>query len=153
MYDLSHTVSLGDGRGRYIRKAMSAANVEIVRRIYQAWGKGMAEDWRELLDPDIEWVNPPDAVEPGTRRGLEDFTAALAMVSDTFDGPRLEIEEFLDMGEQVVVIGLLRGRGQSSGITVERRQGYVWTIQDGRAVRFAWFNDAGEALESAGVTR
>ena len=132
---------------------MSAANVEIVRRIYRAWGQGKAEDARELLDPDIEWVNPPDAVEPGTRRGLEDFTAALAMVTDTFDQPDIEIEEFLEAGEQVVVIGVLRGHGQSSGIAVERRQGYVWTIRDGRAVRMAWFNDVAEALESAGVSR
>ncbi len=133
---------------------MSAANVEIVRRIYRAWGKGRPEEARDLLDPDIEWVNPPDAVEPGTRRGLEDFTAALAMVTDTFDQPDLEIEEFLEAGEQVViVIGVLRGHGQSSGIAVERRQGYVWTIRGGRAVRMAWFNDADEALEAAGVSR
>ena len=132
---------------------MSAANVEIVRRIYRAWGQGKVSDARELLDPDIEWVNPPDAVEPGTRRGIEDFTAALAMVTDTFDRPDIEIEDFLEAGEQVVVIGVLRGRGQSSGIAIERRQGYVWTIRGGRAVRMAWFNDADEALESAGVSR
>lgn len=132
---------------------MSAANVEVVRRIYLAWGQGRERDARELLDPDIEWVNPPDAVEPGTRRGLEDFTAALAMVTDTFDQPDFEIEELLEAGEQVVVIGVLRGRGQSSGIAVERRQGYVWTIRDGRAVRMAWFNDAEEALEAAGLSR
>ena len=75
------------------------------------------------------------------------------MVNDTFDRPNLEIEEFLDEGEKVVVIGVLRGHGQSSGIAVERRQGYVWTIRDGRAVRMAWFNDADEALEAAGVSR
>ena len=130
---------------------MSAADVEVVRRIYRAWGKGAVDESRELLDPEIEWVNPPDAVEPGTRRGIDDFTVALTMVSDTFDSPKLEIEDVIDAGEQVVVIGALRGEGQSSGIAVERRQGYVWTIRDGKAVRFAWFNDPAPALEAAGL--
>ena len=130
---------------------MSAGDVEVVRRIYRAWGRGAADEARELLDPDIEWVNPPDAVEPGTRRGIDDFTVALAMVSDTFHRPKLEIEDVLDTGEHVVVIGVLRGQGHSSGISVERRQGYVWTIRDGKAVRFAWFNDPAPALEAAGL--
>ena len=129
----------------------SEADVEIVRRIYRAWGKGeQAEAWG-LLDPDIEWVNPPHAVEPGTRRGIDDFSEALTMVFDTFDGPDVEIEEVVAVGEHVVVIGVLRGRGQSSRIAVERRQGYVWTIREGKAVRFAWFDDPAAALEAAGA--
>ena len=57
----------------------------------------------------------------------------------------------IDAGDQVVVVGMLRGRGQSSGASVERRQGYVWTVRDGKAVRFAWFNDPAAALREAGI--
>jgi ketosteroid isomerase-like protein len=53
---------------------MSQENVEIVRAIYDAWSKG--ESPRNLLDPDIECVNPPYAVESGVRHG-----AALSTVS------------------------------------------------------------------------
>ena len=132
---------------------MAAGDAEIVRRIHTAWSAGAAREVYHLLDPDIVWENPPDAVEPGTRNGIDDFRGALAMVSDTFDSPTLEIEDVVEAGEQVVVIGVLRGQGQSSGIAVERRQGYVWTIRDGRAVRFAWFNDPADALEAAGLQR
>ena len=31
------------------------------------------------------------------------------------------------------------------------REGYVWQVRDGRAVRFAWFNDPAAALAAAGV--
>jgi ketosteroid isomerase-like protein len=31
-------------------------------------------------------------------------------------------------------------------------QGYVWTVRDGKAVRFQWFNDPAEALEAAGLS-
>ena len=130
---------------------MSEAHVEIVQRIYRAWGNGEQAEARELLHADIEWVNPPHAIEPGTRKGIDAFVEALEMVADTFDGPKLESEEFREVGGHVVVIGVLHGRGQSSGIAVERRQGYVWTIRDGKAVRFAWFNDPTAALEAAGA--
>jgi ketosteroid isomerase-like protein len=36
-------------------------------------------------------------------------------------------------------------------VRVEWRQGHVWTIRDGRAVRFRWFNDHSEAVQAAGL--
>jgi ketosteroid isomerase-like protein len=129
---------------------MSEQNVEIVRRIYAAWTDGSPRD-SGLLDPGIEWVNPPDAVETGTRSGLDAFDSAAETVGDTFEDVRVDFDRFLDAGDRVVVIGTLRGRGRGSGIEAERQQGYVWTLRNGKAVRFQWFNSPGEALEAAGV--
>ena len=129
---------------------MSEENVEIVRRIYEAWRHGSLVD-SGLLDPEIEWINAAEAVEPGTRRGVEAFAAAAGTVADTFDTPQIAFERFIEAGERVVVIGVLRGRGHGSGVEIERRQGYVWTIRDGRAVRFQWFNEPREALAAAGL--
>jgi ketosteroid isomerase-like protein len=127
---------------------MSAENVEIVRAIYRAWEKGPPTD-SGLIADDIEWVNDRSAVEPGTRRGGAAFDDAAASVGGTFEGVRIEFERFVDAGDQVVVIGVLRGVGRGSGIDVERRQGYLWTIRDGKAVRFQWFNDPADALAAA----
>lgn len=123
--------------------------MDVVRRIYQAWEIDMTPEQSGLLDPDVEWVNPPEAVEPGTRKGIGAFTAAAEAVSDTFEEARVDIEEFFDAGDRVVVIATLRGRGRGSGADVERRQGYVWTLRDGKAIRFQWFNSAEQALEAA----
>jgi hypothetical protein len=128
---------------------VSQENVDVVRRIYQAWEIDMTPEQSGLLDPDVEWVNPPEAVEPGTRKGIGAFTAAAEAVSDTFEEARVDIEEFFDAGDRVVVIATLRGRGRGSGADVERRQGYVWTLRDGKAIRFQWFNSAEQALEAA----
>ena len=50
---------------------MSLENVEIVRHLYES---GMfdrdPEELLKLATPDVEYVNPPYAVEPGVRRGL-----------------------------------------------------------------------------------
>jgi ketosteroid isomerase-like protein len=131
---------------------MSQEEVEIVRRIYEVWGAEGSPVASGLLDPEVEWVNPPEAVEPGTRRGIDAFATAAQTVADTFEGVGVEIEEFVDAGELVVVLATLRGRGRGSGATVERKQGYVWTIQEGKAVRFQWFNSPAKALEAAGLS-
>jgi len=106
---------------------MSLENVEVVRRIYAAWEEQGSPGPSGLLDPAVEWVNSPDPV------GLGD------------------IDEMLDMGDRVVVLATPRGGGRPSGAEVERRQGYLWTLRDGKAVRFEWFDDADEALRAAGV--
>ena len=130
---------------------MSQQNVDVVRRIYAVWGEEGSPIPSGLLDPDIEWVNAPEAIEPGVRHGVEAFGDAAESVAETFHDARVDIDEMLDVGNQVVVLATLRGRGRGSGADVERRQGYVWTLRDGKATRFQWFNSPEEALTAAGV--
>ena len=131
---------------RDTERAMSQQNVELVRSIHVLWGED--ESARHLIDPDLEYVNPPYAVESGTRHSR----GALFKVREVYPDFRLEPERFVDAGENVVVIGTVRGTASAgSGIEAQWRQGYVWTVRDGRAVRFRWFNDPKEALEAVGL--
>jgi uncharacterized protein len=125
--------------------AMPESNVEVVRAIYDAWRAGRSA--REYVTEDIEYVNPHDAVETGTRHGYE----SLVSVFDVYPDFRVDPERFIEAGDEVVVIGTAHGTG-ASGLGIHMRQGYVWTIEDGRAVRFRWFTNPAEALEAAGVT-
>jgi ketosteroid isomerase-like protein len=133
---------------------MSSENVELVRELYRRAKAEPDEGFPdELLDPEIEYVNPPDAVEPGVRRGLDAFNAAIGRVTEVYEA-ELAPEEFIDAGEDIVVVLLtfvIKGRG--SGLERHQPQGHVWTVRDGKAVRFRWFNDKAEALEAAGVER
>jgi ketosteroid isomerase-like protein len=123
---------------------MSQENVEIVRAIYDAWAKQASA--AHLIAADIEYVNPPYAVESGTRHDRK----ALASVQEVYPDFRVEPDRYIDANEDVVVIGLATGTG-ASGIRFERRQAHLWTIRDGKAIRFCWFNDPAEALEAAGL--
>jgi ketosteroid isomerase-like protein len=124
--------------------AISSQNVELVRSIYRLWSED--ESARHLIDPDLEYVNPPYAVESGTRHSR----GTLGKVREVYPDFRVEPERFVDAGEHVVVIGTARGTA-ASGLEAKWRQGYVWTVRDGRAVRFRWFNDPKEALEAVGL--
>jgi ketosteroid isomerase-like protein len=124
---------------------MSQENVEVIRSIYRAWSGN--ESARDLIDPGLEYVNPSYAVESGTRHDR----GALREIRKVYPDFRVEPERFVDGGEDVVVIGIARGTS-ASGLEAQWRQGYVWTVRDGRAVRFRWFNDPKEALAAVGLT-
>jgi ketosteroid isomerase-like protein len=124
---------------------MSQENLELVRAIYRLWSEG--ESARHLIAPDLEYVNPSYAVESGTRRDRR----TLGKVREVYPDFRVEPERFVDAGEEIVVIGTARGTS-ASGVEAQWRQGYVWTVRDGRAVRFRWFNRPSEALEAVGLS-
>jgi ketosteroid isomerase-like protein len=123
---------------------VSEQNVEIVRSIYRRWSENQSA--RELIDPGLEYVNPSYAVESGTVRSR----SALGRIREVYPDFQVEPERFVGAGENVVVVGLARGT-TASGAVAQWRQGYVWTIRDGKAVRFSWFNQPGEAFEAVGL--
>ena len=125
---------------------MSQANVEVVRGIYAAWRAGTSA--RGFMDAEIEYVNPPDAVETGTLRG----PASFRLIRDAYDDVEVRPTRFIDAGDDVVVVAILTGVSHEARIPVEREQGYVWTIRDGRAIRFRWFSTADEALAAVGLS-
>src|SRR5919201_2821678 len=118
---------------------MSQENVEVVRAIYEAWADGRSA--RELIEPDMEYVNPSYALESG----IHCYRRKLAKIREVYPDFRVEPERFVDAGDEVVVIGTARGTS-ASGVQAHWQQGYVWTVRDGKAVRFRWFNDPREAL-------
>jgi ketosteroid isomerase-like protein len=122
------------------------ANVALVRKLYDAWLRG--ESTRAWVDPELEYVNPPNAVEPGTVRGRE----TLGRWRDAYDEFRIEPEriEAVD-ADDVLVVARVRTRGRGSGAITETRQGYIWTVKDGKAVRFQWFRDPADALAAVGL--
>ena len=125
---------------------MSEQNVALVRAIYDAWSAGRSAS--AFIIDDVEYVNPPDAVEPGVRVGRRAF----AEIRSTYDDVRIEPERYIDTsGDDVVVIARVTGRGRRSGLGINSQQGYIWTVRNGKAVRFRWFNRPDDAMAAAAV--
>jgi len=130
---------------------MSQENIETVQSFYRAWAHDESPGPTELMDPEIEYVNPVGAVEPGTRRGLAAFKGAVEEVFEGWETWQMEPEQFRAVGDQVAVVVRYRARGRGSGVEVEGRESALWTLRDGRVVRYAWFQEPTEALEAAGL--
>jgi ketosteroid isomerase-like protein len=129
---------------------MAEDNLNTLRWVLQqAFGAGRIR--RELLADDAEWVNPSDAVEPGTRHGADSFNDAIASVFATWDDVRFDTERVIENGDDVVAIGVLHGHVRSAGMKVDSPHGQIWTFRDGRVTRMRWFNTHRETLEAARV--
>src|SRR2546429_6084141 len=58
--------------------------------LYEAWERKGFGVVLELMDPSIEYVTPPYAVEPGTRRGHEGFSTAAQSINRIYPHRRSE---------------------------------------------------------------
>ena len=130
---------------------MSQENLEIVQRFYEAWARDESGPI-ELMHSEIEYVNPPGAVEPGTRRGRAAFSTAVQGVFDGWESWQVEPEQFRAEGDRVVVVLRYRARGRGSGVEIQGRESALWTLRDGKVLRYAWFQRPTDALEAAGLS-
>ncbi len=105
----------------------------------------------DLLADDAEWVNPHDAVEPGTRSGAAGFNNAIRSVFATWDDVHFDIERTIENGDAVIALGALCGEMHAAGMEVASPHGEIWTFRDGLVVRMQWFNSHAETLDAAGV--
>ena len=121
-------------------------NADIVRRLYDAFNRGDTAAAYELIDPEIEYVNPEDAVEPGTRHGLRDYDQAMGKIREVFGAARIETEQLVESGDRVAAVVSFEFHARGSGLEAATRQGHVWTIRNGKAVRFEWSSDPDRAL-------
>lgn len=131
---------------------MSEENVEIVRRMYDAMERDVFPDEvADLLDPGIEYVNPPEAVEPGTREGLAEFLRAVEKLFEGWESWRARPEQLRSVGNQVAAVIRYEARGRESGVAMEGRESALWTLRDGRVVRYEWFHGPDQALDAVGL--
>jgi hypothetical protein len=73
---------------------MSRENLDTFQRILEQLFQGRRIH-PELLADDAEWVNPREAVEPGTRGGADEFNRAIANVFAAWDDVRFDTERVM----------------------------------------------------------
>ena len=129
---------------------MSRENVELVRRAYDVFDADL-DALLLMLDPAIEWISPPDSIEPGVRRGHDGVRDAFGATAMAWEGPMHLARDFVDSEDHVLVTVTFRGHGRGSGMEAERTEFHVWTLGHGAVTRFEWFYQRGEALRAAGL--
>jgi ketosteroid isomerase-like protein len=67
-------------------------------------------------------------------------------------GTEFEFPEIRDLGDRIVAVGWLRGRGKGSGVEVETPVAYVVDVRGHKAIRVRTYLDPKEALEAAGLS-
>jgi len=131
---------------------MSKENVETIRRIYSEGLLERPEEFLALVAPEVEYVNPPEAVEPGVRRGVADVAKAFANISKSFDSSRYELHGLFSADDAVVASVSFCARFRGGEGEVVQEEAHTWILCGGRITRFEWGRDLKAALETAGLS-
>ena len=117
---------------------MAGGDAELVERITRAWNERDTETLRALTAPDAEYVNAPDALEPGTRRGMEALVNVAEKQWEALGhDARQEIEGIHVRGDEVLSEIRLSRSMPGSDTEVETRALLSWSFRDGRLTRLA----------------
>jgi ketosteroid isomerase-like protein len=131
---------------------VSEANVELIKDLYAHFEAGDEEGALALLDGSMEVHDRPEVPDPQVYRGRDGVRQAVQGSRDTFEELNFVTEEFLDAGEdQVVVVFRFQGVGRGSGIEIDEQLAHRWTIRDGKPVRLHVHSTREQALEAASV--
>jgi uncharacterized protein len=128
---------------------MSQDNVDTIRRMYAAYGRGDLQAGLACLDRDIEFSQPDDEPGGGTYHGHDGVIQAFARWTGAWDDYRVEVDELIDLGDDVLARTRHLGRGKDSRVEVEMKIFQLWTLRDDKVVRARMYYDEAEAREAA----
>src|SRR6476646_2473250 len=115
---------------------MSQENMEIVRRVNDAFNRGDFARFAESLHPDFEFRDLAHAADaPETLRGTQALLSLMSEWRESFDDFRAEISEWIQAGDHVVCATRWTGRGKASGAAVDVFQFDVYELREGKIVR------------------
>ncbi|MBV8804539.1 MAG: nuclear transport factor 2 family protein [Sinobacteraceae bacterium] len=118
-------------------------NVQLVKDVYAAFGRGDMQGLLALLTEDIEWITPGEGWPlAGTYRGRARVAGLLQKASEMLEISFLEPREFVGQGDRVLVVGSERGRVKATNRTFEGHWVAAFTVRNGKVMNVREYNDS-----------
>jgi ketosteroid isomerase-like protein len=130
---------------------MSERNLELVRRSFEAFVAGDFETAFAAYDPRAEWTAAEDEPDSRTYSGIDEIRRWARSLAEPWTN-RFERavvpEDYIDLGDWIVVptSGRLHGRG--SGIEVDIIETYAVLVRNDRIVRVDEYRTREQAIEA-----
>ena len=128
---------------------MSQENVEIVKRLTVAFNERDLDVFAAITTPDFEWTTSMTAVEGEVFWGREGIETYFERMREAWDEFRSVASEYRDLGDRVLFIGRLDGRGLISGVPVSAPLDILFDLRGGKISRMHSYLDHDEALLAA----
>ena len=119
------------------------AAVELVKRSYDAFARDDLDGVLADMHPEIEWHQAQGLPHGGFYRGLDEVRRNIfePLDAEWWQEFSADPDEFLDAGDEVVVLGRYRGIAKGTGKRLDVPFVHVWTVDGDKAVRFRQFHD------------
>jgi ketosteroid isomerase-like protein len=116
---------------------MSRENVEIAWGAYAAFNRRDFDAALETLDAEIEWHQITQFPDRMVYRGRDEVRDRFwnEQLVEQFGDFRINVEEFIDAGDHVVMIGEIVAHGTTSGLDFRLRVVNVLEMRQGKTVR------------------
>jgi ketosteroid isomerase-like protein len=131
---------------------MPTDNVEVVRGWIRACNEDDFEAAVALCEPAFEMTESSTLPGAATTSGRDELTRYFEGWKRNWSEWDWREDEVLDIPpDRVLVMAHLRLKGLRSGIWVDRRWAYLFTLRDGKLIRQDGFDERAQALEAAGL--
>jgi ketosteroid isomerase-like protein len=132
---------------------MPQENMKVVEAFFDAYNARNSEAMDRLLHPDAEITTI------SARRGLPDHWRQgttqryFEQLDEAWTGLRIEVEDYREVGERVVALGLLRGAGMYSHIEVVSEFATVFVVKNSQILVVDSYDNWNAGLEAAALEK
>ena len=123
-------------------------NVALVQQAYESFGRGDIQGLLNSLSDQVEWRTPKPEGVPfgGEYRGRDEVGRFFSELSQYEEVTHFEPREFIAQGDRVVALGIYGFKAKATGRKAESEWVHLFTIRNGKVVRFQEFFDTAAAL-------
>jgi uncharacterized protein len=116
---------------------MSQSNMEAVRNAYEAFNRRDFEALLQVVDPEVEWHQFTQFPDRATYRGSGELRDRFLkqQLFEQFGDFRIDIEELVDAGDHIVMIGHIVAHGSASGVPIRLRVVNILEMRGGKVIR------------------
>jgi ketosteroid isomerase-like protein len=131
--------------------SISKQNVEWIREAGEAWDRGDMEAFEALLEGHVAPDAQFDPLYLDRVYGVGEVRQLWADMTEVWQDYRSDIEEVVDLGEHVLVVSHITGRGAQGGVPVDQRICFLCRFDGDKLLAAKSFASRREALEAVGL--
>ncbi len=140
------------------------SNIDVLLDLYSAFNRRDIEGLLAAFDLEIEieqtWdleyaalllrvLGPRFVILSGGYRGLDEVRRLFESVWEIAEWFRVDAEDYVAVGDRVVVPLRLSAKAKATGIEGEARTAHLWTLRDGKALRLQVYATSDGAIAAA----
>jgi len=117
---------------------VEAQNKELIKHMWEVWGKWDFEAWKEVVAPDYAYYFPSTSTKPKSREETIEFGK---MLRNAFPDITFSIEELIAVEDRVIVRIIIRGTHEgefmgvhATGNKIEHSAILIGRIENGKLV-------------------
>ena len=129
-------------------------NTALVKKLYEAFGRGDIQTILDNLAPNVDWVTEGPSTIPyaGKYVGIDKVRGFFQALATTLDNPKLVTDEYIAQGEKVATSGRFSATVKANGKRFDTAIAHVFSVKNGKVTRFLDFFDTSAVADAYRAT-